>query len=110
MAEIWYLDPNTVTLEGIKPKYILSFKECIELLELEEHCWKSRSRQLPKLKSGDPLIDESGYIYVLVKVMSKELKSAGISGWKAGWYISPITLIAVEKKMASRKGKSLEGE
>jgi hypothetical protein len=110
MAEIWYLNTGTDTLEGKTPNYLISFKECVEIFELTDNCWRSKSGQIPELKTGNPIIDESGYVYVLVKVMSKELKSSSVKGWKAGWYVSPLTVINVEKKLQMRQLAALETE
>lgn len=110
MAEIWYLNTGTVTLEGKKPNYLISFKECVEIFELTDNCWRSKSGRLPELKTGNPIIDESGYVYVLVKVMSKELKSSSVKGWKAGWYISLLSVITAEKKLQMRQLTALETE
>jgi hypothetical protein len=110
MAEIWYLNTGTDTLEGKTPNYLISFKECVEIFELTDNCWRSKSGQIPELKTGNPIIDESGYVYVLVKVMSKELKSSSVKGWKAGCYVSPLTVINVEKKLQMRQLAALETE
>ncbi|MFQ5788256.1 MAG: hypothetical protein ACE5H1_09785 [Thermodesulfobacteriota bacterium] len=110
MADIWYLNTDTETLDGMEPRYIIPFKDCIDLFELSDDCWKCKSKQIPDLKTGNQLIDESGYIYVLVKVMSKELKAIGKRGWKAGWYLSPLTVINAEKKLYKSQAKPLESE
>ena len=110
MAEIWYLNTGTDTVEGKTPNYQISFKECVEIFELTENCWRSKSGQIPELKTGNPIIDESGYVYVLVKVMSKELTRSGLKGWKAGWYMSPLTVINAEKKLQMKQRTALETE
>lgn len=110
MAEVWYLSTGTDTLEGKTPTYDVSFKECVEVFELTDNCWKCKSGRIPELRTGNPIVDESGYIYVLVKVMSKELKGLGVKGWKAGWYMSPLTVINAEKKLQMRQISAPEGE
>ena len=110
MAEIWYLNTDTETLDGIEPRYKIPFKDCVELFELSDDCWKCKSMQIPDLKTGDPFFDESGYIHVLVKVMSKELKATGQRGWKAGWYLSPLTVIIAAQKLYKTQMKPLEIE
>jgi len=108
MADIWYLNTDTETLDGMEPRYIIPFKACIDLFELSDDCWKCKSMQIPALKTGDPLFDHSGYVYVFVKVMSKELKGIGQKGWKAGWYQSPLTVINAERKLYESRVKPLE--
>lgn len=110
MAEIWYLNTGTDSVEGNAPNYEVAFKECVEIFELTEDCWKCKSGQIPDLKTGNPIIDESGYVYVVVKVLSKELKSSSLKGWKAGWYMSPLTVINAEKKLQMRQRTLLEIE
>ena len=110
MAEIWYLNTGADTLEGKTPNYLISFKECVEVFELTENCWRCRSGKIPELTTGNPIIDESGYVYVLVKVMSKELTNLGMKGWKAGWYISPLTVINAEKRLHAKQQPPVEIE
>jgi hypothetical protein len=110
MAEIWYLNTGTDTVKGKTPNYQISFDECLEIFELTENCWRCKSGQIPELKTGNPIIDESGYVYVLVKVMSKELKRSSLKGWKAGWYISPLTVINAEKRLQMRQPTAPETE
>jgi hypothetical protein len=110
MAEVWYLNTGSDTLEGKTPNYQISFRECVEIFELTGDCWRSKSGQIPELKTGNPIIDESGYVYVLIKAMSKELKSSSLKGWRAGWYISPLTVINAEKKLQMRQRTAIETE
>jgi hypothetical protein len=110
MAEVWYLNTGTDTLEGKTPNYRILFSDCVEIFELTGDCWKCKSRQIPGLTTGNPVIDESGYVYVLVRVMSKELKSSSLKGWKAGWYTSPLTVINAEKKLQLRQRTAIETE
>lgn len=110
MAEVWYLNTGTDTLEGKTPNYQISFRECVEIFELTDDCWRCKSGQIPELRTGNPIIDESGYVYVLVKVMSKELRGSSLKGWKAGWYISPLTVINAEKKLQIRQRTAIETE
>ena len=110
MAEIWYLNTGTDTVAGKTPNYQVAFKECVEIFELTEECWRCKSGQIPELRTGNPIIDESGYVYVLVKVMSRELKRSSLKGWKAGWYMSPLTVINAEKKLQMRQRTPLDVE
>ena len=110
MAEIWYLNTGTDTVEGKTPNYQIPFSECVEIFELTENCWRCKSGHIPELKTGNPIIDESGYVYVLVKVMSKELKRSSLKGWKAGWYMSPLTVINAEKRLQMRQPTAPETE
>jgi aspartate/methionine/tyrosine aminotransferase len=42
--------------------------------------------------------------------MSEELKSSSVKGWRAGWYISPLTVINAEKKLQMRQLTAVETE
>ena len=100
MAEVWYLDIDTVSLEGKEPIHKRTFKECIELLELHPECWRWGLEETLQLKTGDPLIDGSGYVYVLIRVTEDEIGTQlAEEGWKPGWYRSPLSVIKAEKNL-----------
>ena len=104
MAEVWYLEMDTLTLEGMEPRYKLEFKECIELFKLSSERWKCETDEVPNLKTGNPFIDDIGYIGVLVRVTQDEVKASieELGKWKSGWYLSPLTLIGAEKNLAEK--------
>ncbi len=100
MAEVWYLDIDTVSLEGKRPIHKREFKECIELLRLSPESWKWSLEETLQLKTGDPLIDESGYVYVLVRVTEDEIETQlAEEGWKPGWYRSSLSVIKAEENL-----------
>lgn len=104
MAEVWYLEMDTVTLDGKEARYTIDFNECVHLLKLSPERWRCEPERIPNLKTGNPLIDEAGYVCVLVKVTQDEIDSTGVGRqWKPGWYLSPLTLIGVEKAIAGIK-------
>lgn len=97
MAEIWYVGIKEESLEGKSPVYEIPLKKCIELFDLRPAAWASPIDKLPKLKTGNQLIDESGYIYVLIKVTQEEIDSSSEGSYKEGWYKSPYTIVKTEK-------------
>lgn len=104
MAEVWYLDIEDIEREVYKekePQYKPDFKKCIEILELSPKRWKCGPDEIPQLRTGNPAIDTSGYLYVLVRANAGEIEKleAGENEWKAGWYVSPLTMITVERKL-----------
>ena len=102
MAEVWYLEIETPDLSGKEARYRIDFQDCIALFELSAGRWRSAPEEIPQLKTGNPLIDESGYVYI--RVRQDEIESLGIrEEWKAGWYSSPLTLIGAENKLKSKK-------
>ena len=106
MAEVWYLEIETPDLSGKEPRYRIDFQDCIALFELSAGRWRSAPEEIPQLKTGNPLIDESGYVYI--RVRQDEIESLGIrEEWKAGWYFSPLTLIGAEKKLKSKNSETL---
>ena len=96
MAEIWYLNIETESLEGLKPRQELELGRCIELLDLTPDRWDSEKDTLPALKTGDTLVDESGYVYVFMRVLGDEIDTYGDKRWKPGWYKSPLTIVGIE--------------
>lgn len=78
MAEVWYLEIEASDLSGKEPRYRIEFQECIALFELSAGRWRSAPEEIPQLKTGNPLIDESGYVYVYIRVRQDEIESLGI--------------------------------
>ena len=101
MAEIWYLENDAETLEDLeeKVKHDRSFIECIEILELKPEAWDSEADTLPKLITGDPFVDQSGRIFLCVRVLEDELEVFPDKRWKPGWYKSGVTIVGFETKL-----------
>ena len=98
MAEIWYLEIDTETLDD-KVRHERPFVECIELLELDSDGWSAETESIPDLKTGDPFVDSSGYVSLCVRVFQDELDSFEDKRWKPGWYKSKITIVGLENKL-----------
>lgn len=102
MAEIWYLGIDTGSLAGVDARDERNLIECVELLELTPDKWVHEPQGVPDLKTGDPLIDESGYVYVLMRVTEEEINEFGDDRWKPGWYKSSLTIVGFEKKLRKK--------
>lgn len=102
MAEIWYLGIGTETLEGLEPRHTASFAECVELLGVTPEKWESPPDQVPGLKTGNPLVDESGYIYVMLRAGEDDVSGHEDKGWKPGWYRSALTIVGFEKNVRKK--------
>ena len=98
MAEVWYLEINTKELED-EQKREHSFIECIELLELKPESWHAELDSLPELTTGDPFADNSGRIYICIRVSEDELEGFPDKRWKPGWYKSGVTIVGFENKL-----------
>lgn len=98
MAEIWYLESETESLEG-QVKHERSFIECIDILELDPEGWESESGAVPNLLTGDPFVDGCGRITLCVRVLEDELEPFPDKRWKPGWYKSPVTIVGMETKL-----------
>ena len=103
MAEIQYLEVGTESLEEIEKQYDRSFIECIELLELIPEGWDSEPDSIPNLKTGDPFADNSGRIYICLRVFDDELEVFQDKRWKPGWYKSNVTIVGYENKLMAKK-------
>ncbi len=97
MAEVWYFSVNDTSTEGKTPIYDIPLRKCIELFDLRPSHWVSSLDEFPTLRTGNPLIDNSGLVYVLFKITEEEIKESEEGSFKAGWYKSPHTVIATEK-------------
>ncbi len=102
MAEIWYLSLSEESDASSEPSYERSLIESIDLLELTPDDWNSPLDSDPELKTGNPLVDGSGYVYVFLKVHEDEVRSYGDEAWKPGWYKSSITIVGLEKKIRKK--------
>lgn len=102
MAEVWYFNIETESLEGLEPRQELELGRCIELLDLTPDRWDSEVDTLPVVKTGISLVDESGYIYVFLKVLEDELDTYGDKRWKPGWYRSPLTVVGFELNLRKK--------
>lgn len=102
MSEIWYLGVETESLEGLEPQYERPLRDSIELLELTPERWQCGPDETPKLKTGDPLVDESGYVYVMMRAAGSETETYEDKRWKPGWYKSSLTIVGVEKNLRKK--------
>lgn len=102
MAEIWYLGVGTGSLEGLQARHEKPLGECIELLEITPEKWVSPPDAIPDLTTGNPLIDDSGYVYVMMRAGEGELAGYGDKGWKPGWYKSHLTIVGFEKNLRKK--------
>jgi hypothetical protein len=104
MAEVWYLEVETRDLSEKEPRYRIDFQECIALFELSPGRWRCAHEEIPRLKTGNPLIDDSGCVYVYIRVKQDEIENVGLGEvWKTGWYLSSLTLIGAENKLRKQK-------
>lgn len=102
MAEIWYLEIDTETLEDKEAVHERALHECIELLELTPEKRESGPETVPELKTGNPLVDESGYVYVLMRVTEDEINDLNDDNWEPGWYKSSVTIVGFENKLRKK--------
>ena len=102
MAEIWYLPIDSETVDGREPQYERNFRDGIELLELTPEKWQCGYDEFPELKTGNPLVDDSGYVYVLMRVSGDEVAKYDDKRWKPGWYKSSLTIVGFEKNLRKK--------
>ena len=98
MAEIWYLEIGTGTLDN-EVKHERPFLECVDLLEIKPDGWSTEIGAIPDLRTGDPFVDIGGRVTICVRVFQAELDSIEDNRWKPGWYKSEITVIGMAKKL-----------
>jgi hypothetical protein len=102
MAEVWYLNVDTESLEGVEPTQVLELGRCIELLDLNPDSWDAELDALPVLKTGDPFIDESGYVYIFMRLNREEADTYVDKRWKPGWYRSRLTIVGFETNLRKK--------
>ncbi len=102
MAEIWYLPIDSESTEGREAQYERPLHDAISLLELVPEKWQCRADEFPALKTGNPLVDESGYVYVMLRVSGEEAAKYEDKRWKPGWYKSSLTIVGFEKNLRKK--------
>ena len=102
MAEIWYLPIDTESIEGMEAQYERNLRDAIELLEITPVKWQCGTDEFPVLKTGDPIVDDSGYVYVMMRVGGDEMAAYEDKRWKPGWYKSSLTIIGFEKNLRKK--------
>ncbi|HSC34388.1 MAG TPA: hypothetical protein VLG45_03860 [Thermodesulfobacteriota bacterium] len=102
MAEIWYLPIDSESTEGSEAQYERPLHVAIELLEITPAKWQCGTDDFPVLKTGDPLVDDSGYVYVMMRVGDDETAKYDDKRWKPGWYKSSLTIVGFEKNLRKK--------
>jgi len=94
MAEIWYIGITETEFNKKEQKiHEISLRACIELLDLRPRYLSCKIDEFPQLATGDPLVDNSGYIFVLVKLTQEEIDSEQEGSYKEGFYKLPKTVV-----------------
>ncbi len=106
MAEIWYLEIGTETLEN-EVKHDRPFLECVDLLELHPDGLSAEIDAIPDLHTGDPFVDIGGRVTICVRVFQPELEGIQDNRWKPGWYKSKSTVIGMAKKLKTIGKKAI---
>jgi len=97
MAEIWYIGIKDEGIEGKSPVYEIPLKKLLKIFDLRPGARVCGLDEFPELKTGNPIIDESGYVYVFIKITGEEIKESGEGSYNEGWYKSPHTIVMTEK-------------
>ena len=94
MAEIWYVGIKDTEFNEKEQKiHEIPLRACIELLDLRPKYLTCKLDEFPKLTTGNPLVDDSGYIYVMIKVTQEEIDSEKEGSYREGFYKLPITVV-----------------
>ena len=94
MAEIWYVGITETEFNEKEQKiHEIPFRACIELLDLRSRYLICKLDEFPTLQTGDPLIDGSGYIFVLIRITQEEIDSEQEGSFKEGFYKLPKTVV-----------------
>ncbi len=94
MAEIWYIGIKETEYNEKEQKiHEIPLRACIELLDLRPRYLTCKLDEFPKLTTGNPLVDESGYIFVMIKLTQEEIDSEQEGSFKEGFYKLPLSVV-----------------
>ena len=107
MAEFWYVGILEEEFKEEQKIFELPLKACIDLLDLRPKQWVCSLEEFPELKTGNPLVDDSGYIYVLIKLTQQEIDENHEGSYQEGIYKLQKTIVETENilKEADEKAK-----
>ncbi|MGI9534152.1 MAG: hypothetical protein ACR2NW_04305 [Thermodesulfobacteriota bacterium] len=109
MAEFWYVGILEEEFnEKDQKMYDIPLRACIELLDMRPKQKICELDEFPELKTGNPLVDQSGYIYVLIKVTQEEIDSVHEGSYKEGIYKLPKTIVETENILKAADQKERE--
>lgn len=106
MADIFYFSVEDKEAADDKRMFQIPLKDCVHLFDMRPWQRECAGDEFPSLKTGNPLVDSSGYIHVLMRISSKEIEESGEGSFDEGWYKMNMTVIEVQSivgKAAQKK-------
>ena len=101
MAKIWFVkegeEPTFAWLETEK-----TVRWCADNLHLGPQDWEAPLTRPPHFGESTPLDDCNRPRYVIVEVGDQDRAEAVDEGWKAGFYLSQLSVEAARKALATR--------
>ncbi len=105
MADIFYFSVEDKEASDDKRVFEIPLKDCVNLFDLRPRQRVCGLDRFPNLLTGDPLVDSSGYIQVVMRISDEETEKSGESGYESGWYKMNMTVIEIQSIISrARKG------
>ena len=105
MADIFYFSVEDTEVSKDKRMFQIPFKDCLKLFDIRPWQRDCGPDEFPTLKTGDPLVDASGYIHVLLRLSADEVEQSGEGSYEPGWYKMNMTVIEVQATVAEATKK-----
>ena len=100
MADIFYFSVEDKEASEDKLMFQIPLKDCVHLFDLRPWQRECGLDDFPKLLTGDPLIDASGYVHVIMRISAEEIEETGEGSYEPGWYKMNITVIEIQSIIA----------
>ncbi len=103
MADIFYFSVEDKEVSEDKLMFQIPLKDCLHLFDIRPWQRECGLDEFPNLITGDPLVDSSGYIHVLMRIPEKEIEENNEGSYEPGWYKMNMTVIEIQSVIAEAR-------
>ncbi|QMU56568.1 MAG: hypothetical protein GKS04_05475 [Candidatus Mycalebacterium zealandia] len=100
MADIFYFSVEDKEASENKRMFQIPLKDCVHFFDLRPWQRECGLEEFPNLLTGDPLVDASGYVFVLMRISAEEIEENKEGSYEPGWYKMNMTVIEVQSVIA----------
>ncbi|WP_462137589.1 hypothetical protein [Candidatus Mycalebacterium sp.] len=100
MADIFYFSVEDKEASEDKRMFQIPFKDCVQIFDLRPRQKECGLEEFPNLLTGNPLVDASGYVHVLMRISAEEIEKNKEGSYEPGWYKMNMTVIEIQSVIA----------